>query len=94
MFLSFAQTVFTNSLTRNLHHFAPTVNPEIIFVAGASGFRDVVPKAALPAVILSYSKAVDDVFYLTAGAAAAAFFSCWGMGWKSVKKVKVEAPEV
>jgi hypothetical protein len=49
------------------------VNPEIVFVAGASGFRDVVPEAALSGVILSYSKAVGGVFYLTVGAAAAAF---------------------
>jgi hypothetical protein len=49
------------------------VNPEIVFVAGASGFRDVGPEAALLGVILSYSKAVDGVFYLTVGAAAAAF---------------------
>jgi hypothetical protein len=75
--------VFSNSLTDRLHHLAPHVNPEIVFVAGASGFRDVVPKAALSGVILSYSKAVDDVFYLTVGAAAAAFVVCWGMGEES-----------
>lgn len=89
MFLSFAQTVFSNSLTKNLHTFAPEVNPEIVFVAGASGFRNLVQAGELQGVILSYSKAVDDVFYLTAGAAVAAFVSCWGMGWKSVKKAKV-----
>jgi hypothetical protein len=55
------------------------VDPEIVFVAGASGFWDVGPEAALPVIILSYSKAVDGVFYLTVGAAAAAFVVV-GMG--------------
>lgn len=77
--MSLAPTVFSNSLTDSLHHLAPHVNPEIVFVAGESGFRDVVPEAALPVVILSYSKAVDDVFYLTLGAAVAAFVIV-GMG--------------
>lgn len=86
--------MFSNSLTDNLHRLAPLVNPEKVSVAGASGFRDAVPKAALLGVILSYSKAVDDVFYLTVGAAAAAFVSCWGMGWKSAEKAKAGAPEV
>ncbi|KAE9372630.1 putative MFS multidrug transporter [Stipitochalara longipes BDJ] len=94
MFFAFAQTVFSNSLTKNLHTFAPQVNPEIIFVAGASGFRDVVPAAEVQGIILSYSKSIDDVFYLTVGAAVGAFLVCWGMGWKSVKKAKVGVPEV
>lgn len=87
MFLSFAQTVLSNSLTRNLQVYAPEVNPEIVFVAGASSFRNVVREGEVQGVVMAYSKAVDDVFYLTAGAAVAAFVSCWGMGWKSVKKV-------
>lgn len=86
--------MFSDSLTDNLHHLAPLVNPEKVFVAGASGFQDAVPKAALPGVVLSYSKAVDDVFHLTVGAAAAAFVRCWGMGWKSAEKAKAGAPEV
>lgn len=96
MFLAFAQTVFSTSLTKHLHTFAPSVDPEQIFQAGASGFRDVVPAADLAGVVLSYSKSINDVFYLTIGAAAAAFAACWGMGWKSVKKVAVKdgVPEV
>ena len=64
------------------------MDPEIVFAAGASGFRGVVPAGEVAGVVKGYSRAVDDVFYLTAGCAAAAFVTCMGMGWKSVKKAK------
>jgi len=94
MFLAFAQTVFSTSLTKNLHTYAPLVNPELIFQAGASGYRDVVPAKDLAGVVLSYSKAINDVFFLALGAAVASFVVCWGMGWKSVKGAVKVAPEV
>jgi len=93
LFLSFAQTIFSNSLKDKLHIFAPEVDPQTVFAAGATGIRQVVSAASLPAVILSYDKSINNVFYLITGAAVAAFVSCWGMGWRSVKKAKVEVQE-
>jgi hypothetical protein len=94
LFLSFAQTIFSNSLKDKLHHFAPEVDAQTVFAAGATGIRTVISAASLPGVIMSYNESVNNVFYLITGAAVAAFISCWGMGWKSVKKPKVEATEV
>lgn len=73
--------------------FAPSVSVETVIAAGASAFRDVVPKAELVGVLFAYNQAVQHVFYLAAGAAAATLLFCWGMGWKSVKKVKVVKSE-
>jgi hypothetical protein len=94
IFLSLAQTVFSASLTSHLRHLAPSVNPEIVFMAGAGGFRDVVAKKQVQGIVESYSRSVGDVFYLSASVAAAAFVSSWGMGWTSVKKPKVDGPGV
>lgn len=93
LFLSFDQTAFSNGLINALPGFAPGIDVEAVIQAGASGYRAVVPPALLPGVIRAYSQAVSHVFYLATGAAVAAFFACWGMGWKSVKKPKVVAPE-
>jgi hypothetical protein len=94
LFLSFAQTAFTNGLTDALPKFAPGVDVQAVVKAGASAFRTVVPAAFLPGVLLAFNQAVSHVFYLITGSVVGGFISSWGMGWKSIKKPKVVAPEV
>jgi hypothetical protein len=64
LFLSFAQTIFSNSLTDKLHDFAPEVDAQTVFNAGATGIRAVISAASLPGVIMAYNGAVNNVFYL------------------------------
>ena len=64
-----------------------------LLVAGASAIRDVVHGADLGGVLLSYNRALNHVFYLTAGTAVGVFVFCWGMGWKNVKKEKKSVAE-
>lgn len=45
-----------------------------------------IPPSSLEGVIIAYNNAVQQVFYMVAGTAAAAFVFSWGLGWKSVKK--------
>ena len=91
--LSLAQTVFTNGLINSLATSAPAVNPQSIINAGASGIRGAVSQASLPGVLDAYNKAINETFYLAAGASVATFVVAWGMGWKSVKKGKGTKPE-
>jgi hypothetical protein len=93
VFLALAQTVFTNGLIATLHTTAPNVNPQTVIDAGASGIRAAVSSTALPGVLSAYNKAINETFYLGAGASVACFFFAWGMGWKSIKKPKVVKPE-
>lgn len=93
LFISFAQTTFSNGLINALPGFAPGIDVPAIISAGASGFRSVAPPALLRGVLLAYNEAVNHVFYLVAGVAVGAFISGWGMGWKSLKKPKVVVPE-
>ena len=93
LFLSFAETDFSNSLIKAINTFAPNVSAKAINDAGASGVRAIVPKPELASVILAYNQAVQHAFYLAAGSAAVTLVFCWGMGWKSIKKPKVVETE-
>lgn len=91
LFLSFAQTAFSNGLKDGLHRYAPEVDAGAVINAGATGFRALVGKSSLDGVILAYNQAVSHVFCLAAGCAVCAFVFCLGMGWKNIKKPKVAA---
>jgi hypothetical protein len=93
VFLALGQTVFTNGLIHALHTTSPNINPQTIINAGASGIRATVSRAALPGVLSAYNKAINETFYLGAGAAVTCFFLAWGIGWKNIKKPKVVKPE-
>ncbi|KAF4636816.1 hypothetical protein G7Y89_g1264 [Cudoniella acicularis] len=92
LFISFAQTGFSTGLSQALGTFAPQVSVQVVEVAGATGFRSVIPAEYIPGVIDSYAQSVSHVFYIAAASAAAGFVANWGMGWKSVKKPKVVEP--
>ena len=94
LFLTFAETDFSNSLTKAIETFAPNVSAKAVNAAGASGVREIVPGPELANVLLAYNQAVQHAFYLSAGAAAATLIFCWGMGWKSIKKPKAVKADV
>jgi hypothetical protein len=93
LFLTFAETVFTNGLIQALSIYAPEANSQAIIDAGATAVRDVVPTSSLAGVLLAYDQAVSHAFYLAAGAAVATVVFCWGMGWKGVKKGDIMAED-
>ncbi|GIK06569.1 hypothetical protein Aspvir_002219 [Aspergillus viridinutans] len=88
IFLAAAQVLFSHGLRRTIPQYAPTVDPETVIAAGATGFRSIVSEASLPGVLLAYSKSIGHVFYLLAALSVVQFFFAWGMGWKNVGKPK------
>ncbi|KIM97024.1 hypothetical protein OIDMADRAFT_44464 [Oidiodendron maius Zn] len=88
LFLSFSETIFTNSLQTLIPKYAPSVDPQIVINAGATGFRTMIKGADLAGVLVAYAKSVDRVFYLTVGAAVGCFSFAWAMGWKDIRKKK------
>ncbi|GAQ45157.1 hypothetical protein AtubIFM55763_006611 [Aspergillus tubingensis] len=90
IFLAVAEVLLTAGLRKKIPEYAPSVNPETVISAGATGFRDVVPAKDLLSVLVAYSKAIDEVFYLCAALCVVQFFFVWGMGWKNVRKGKQE----
>jgi hypothetical protein len=93
LFLTFAETVFTNGLVQGLAVYTPEIGAQTVINVGATAVRDVVPSSLLAGVLIAYDQAVSHTFYLAAGAAVAAFVFCWGMGWKGVKKLDVATGE-
>lgn len=88
LFLSFSETIFTNSLTTLIPEYAPSVEPQTVIDAGATGFRGSISSSVFANVLLAYFQSVDRVFYLTAGASVACFIFAWGNGWVDIRKKK------
>ena len=88
MFLSFSDTIFTNSLKSLIPIYAPSVDPRTVINAGATGYRNIISGTALANVLVAYAKSVDRVFYLTAAAGVSCFIFAWGMGWKDIRTKK------
>ena len=88
LFLSFSDTIFTNSLKSLIRSYAPAVDPESVIAAGATGYRNIISRDDLANVLVAYAKSVDRVFYLTASAGVMCFVFAWGMGWKDIRKKK------
>ncbi|KAH7336165.1 putative MFS multidrug transporter [Rhexocercosporidium sp. MPI-PUGE-AT-0058] len=88
LFVSFAQTIFTNALKPALKRYAPDVDPETVYAVGASAFRTVIEKEQVRGVVLAYNDALNKVFYLGAGATVVAFGSSFGLGWTNLKATK------
>ncbi len=62
VFISLGQTTFENSLLPKLKQYAPEVDSQKVAGAGATSFRNVVPAASVPGVVLAYDKALTSVF--------------------------------
>ncbi|TGO10707.1 hypothetical protein BTUL_0127g00060 [Botrytis tulipae] len=88
IFLSFASTIFTNSLTKELTTYVPNIDVEAIIASGATGLRDLVTGTELERVLIAYIESLIRCFYLAAGASSAAFLCSFGLGWGTVKKKK------
>ncbi|MCJ1386881.1 hypothetical protein MMC17_010009 [Xylographa soralifera] len=86
LFLSFSDTIFTNSLTTLIPMYAPSVDPQTVVNAGATGFRTLINGEDLANVLVAYAKSIDRVFYLTTGAAVICFTFGWFVGWKDIRR--------
>jgi hypothetical protein len=85
LLLSFSDTILTNSLKSLVPEYAPSVDPQTVINAGATGFRTTIKGAELAGVLVAYAKSVDRVFYLTAGAAVGCFVFGWFLGFKDIR---------
>ena len=91
LFLSFSDTIFTNSLKSLIPEYAPTVDAQVVINAGASGFRTGLDGDELINVLIAYAKSIDRVFYLIAGASVGCFAFSWAMGWKDIRQKKTNS---
>lgn len=85
-----AQNLFQNRLLANLAAYAPSVDPALVFAAGATGLEAAVSPADAPSVLQAYNDAIDTTLFIPTGMAAVAIFGALVMEWKSVKGKKFE----
>ena len=86
LFLALAETVFGRSLVDHLKDHAPTVDPQTVIAVGATAFRKVVKPDQIVGILEAYNFALNDVFFLSAGAAVGTFIFALGMGWVDIRK--------
>lgn len=94
VFLTFANVIFDNGLRTRVPQYAPSVDPETLIAAGASGIRNVVAGDNLVGVLKAYCASIDHVFYMAAALGVGIFASSWGMGWKDIRKKKPTGEKV
>lgn len=66
--------------------YAPSVDPQEVILAGATGYRDVIPGDQVENVVTAYNLAINHCFYLAAGLATGVLLFVWGLGWKKIGK--------
>lgn len=86
LFLALAQTVFSRSLVGHLKHHAPTVDPQTVIAAGATAFRKILKPDQIAGILQVYNLALNDVFFLSTGAAVGTFIFALGIGWVDIRK--------
>lgn len=91
LFVSVAQSVFTNQLVASLATNVPTIDPSVILVTGATNLQQTVPAELLSGVIAAYSTALTKAFTVSVGLAAFTVIGSIFIPWKSVKGKNIEA---
>jgi hypothetical protein len=92
VFIVLSNTVFTQTLTRAIREYAPSVPPKAALAAGSDprAVRALVAayEDELEGVLLAYSEGLRNIFYLLVGISVVAVLLSLGMGWVDVRKKK------
>jgi len=90
LFVSVAQTVFTNELVDNIVEYAPGLDPQIVLATGATSIQKMIPEAFLEGVTLAYSDALTRSFIVCVVTACITVIGAACVEWKSVKGKNIE----
>lgn len=92
-----SNTIFAQTLTSKISHYAPSVTPQAALEAGSdsNAIRHLVDghEGELNGVLKTYSQGLQNIFYLLIGISSISVVFCLGMGWVDVRK-KQEAERV
>jgi hypothetical protein len=94
IFVVVGNTIFTQSLIKEVRKLVPSVSPVDVLRAGgsASAVRNLVPPGSLElaALLRAYSNAFDIVCYLMIALGSISVFAAFGMGWIDIRSKKPE----
>lgn len=91
LFISVAQSIFTNRLVSGLAEVEPSLNPGIVLSTGATSLKDAINPNLLSGVLFVYNRALTNTFYISVATASLSIIGSLAMEWKSVKGKKIEA---
>jgi MFS family permease len=80
---SVGQNIFTDGLLQNLNKLQG-IDSEAIVAAGASGFREIVPRDLMDAVIDAFNSALRNVFWVAVATPAIAWITSWALEWRQL----------
>ena len=86
--ISVGNTVLLNELYAAA---LPGVNIEAVVAAGATGFRHLVPRERIPALLDVYNEALRKVLLIGVVCSGLAFLTALGLEWRSVRTEKVDS---
>ena len=84
-FISAADSIFSNKLIKHLKINVPEIDPEIVIGIGATQFRNLLPVAATPGILLSYMQSLHTVFILATTLAGVATLVGLIARWEMIK---------
>ena len=90
IFVSVAESVFTNHLSANLGQI-PNLDVPKIVGAGATAFRQIVPADQLPAIYVAYNGAIRNAIYVAVATSASSALGAVLIEWKSVKGARKDS---
>jgi MFS family permease len=85
VFVSVANNLFTNELSKNLRQRVPALDPAIVLGAGATEWRGKVSAATLNEVLTVYNIAITRTFFVPTALGCAAVVAALFVEWRSVK---------
>ena len=86
LFVSIAQTIFSNRLATNLHHLAPHLNVSSIENMGLSELKASVGPENLDKVLLGFHDSLSETWYLPVALCSFTLVGSLALEWRSVKQ--------
>lgn len=86
IFISVAQSIFTDRLSADLAQYAPGTNSTTIENVGLKDLRNRIGTKRLEQVLLGYDKALVQTLYLPVALTGLSLIATLGMEWRSVKR--------
>lgn len=88
LFVSIAQTIFTNQLSKNLQKLVPGLTTKSIENMGLTDLKSTIPTGKMNEALVELDKSLMQTWYLVVGLACFTMVGSLAMEWRSVKQKK------
>lgn len=88
LFVSIAQTIFTNQLSKNLQDIVPGLTTKSIENMGLTDLKSTIPAGKMNEALAELDRSLIQTWYLVVGLACFTMVGSLAMEWRSVKQKK------